>query len=331
MRYSNFISVNKVGKGSVGSNVSYQAAGELVSLSATPSVGYHFTEWIASDVTITNNSFIMPDHLVTVTAVFAGDVNDITVNADENGTASSDKASAATDDTVTLIAIPNDGYHFVEWESDDVAVNGSTFTMPATAVTVNAKFEAHTWDDGKLTAEPACMEKGVKTYTCTECAITKTEDVDPLGHNMVDNQCTVCGYIKGISVTPDTPADSEVSSSGDSSPFDDVPADAYYADAVEWAVENDIVKGISEKIFNPDGTCTRAQAVTFLWRAFGCPAPVSTEMPFADVSKDSYYHDAVLWAAERGITNGTSATTFSPNADCTRAQIVTFIFRYMNK
>lgn len=110
--------------------------------------------------------------------------------------------------------------------------------------------------------------------------------------------------------------------------FLDVPADAYYYDAVLWAVSNGITTGVSDTLFAPDRTCSRAQAVTFLWRAAGCPAPESDSMPFTDVESDSYYHDAVLWAMENGITMGTSDTAFSPDAECSRAQIVAFLYRF---
>ena len=110
-------------------------------------------------------------------------------------------------------------------------------------------------------------------------------------------------------------------------PFTDVPAGSYYEDAVIWAAGKGITGGMDANHFAPDGVCTRAQAVTFLWRAAGSPAPKSTVMPFTDVPAGSYYYSAVLWAIENGITNGTSDTTFSPDADCTRAQIVTFLYR----
>ena len=110
-------------------------------------------------------------------------------------------------------------------------------------------------------------------------------------------------------------------------PFTDVNDDSYYKDAVIWAVENGITKGISGTMFSPDAACTRAQAVTFLWRAAGSPSPKSGAMPFGDVAADAYYHDAVLWAVENGITKGTSDTTFSPDSKCTRAQIITFLWR----
>ena len=109
-------------------------------------------------------------------------------------------------------------------------------------------------------------------------------------------------------------------------PFTDVPAGSYYYDAVLWAVENDITKGTSDTTFSPNMTCTRAQIVAFLWRSEKSPA-AGTANPFADVKSDAYYADAVLWAVKENITKGTTSTTFSPNADCTRAQIVTFLWR----
>ena len=110
-------------------------------------------------------------------------------------------------------------------------------------------------------------------------------------------------------------------------PFIDVPAGSYYEDAVIWAVDKGITSGTSAVTFDPNGNCTRAQAVTFLWRAAGSPAAKSAVMPFTDVKAGSYYYDAVLWAVEQGITKGTSDTMFSPDATCTRAQIVTFLWR----
>lgn len=109
--------------------------------------------------------------------------------------------------------------------------------------------------------------------------------------------------------------------------FTDVPSGAYYEDAVIWAVKKGITSGTSATTFDPDGSCTRAQAVTFLWRAAGSPEPKSAAMPFTDVPAGSYFEKAVLWAVENGITKGTSDTTFSPDASCTRAQIVTFLWR----
>ena len=109
--------------------------------------------------------------------------------------------------------------------------------------------------------------------------------------------------------------------------FIDIPSGSYYEDAVAWAVENGITTGTDSMHFSPDDVCTRAQAVTFLWRAAGSPKPESSTMPFTDVPRDSYFYEAVLWAVENGITNGTSDTAFSPDAKCSRAQIVAFLWR----
>lgn len=110
-------------------------------------------------------------------------------------------------------------------------------------------------------------------------------------------------------------------------PFVDVAEGTYYYDPVLWAVANGITSGVNATHFDPNGTCTRAHAVTFLWRAAGQPEPKTTQMPFKDVKAGSYYEKAVLWAVENKITNGTSTTTFSPDENCTRAQIVTFLWR----
>lgn len=111
--------------------------------------------------------------------------------------------------------------------------------------------------------------------------------------------------------------------------FDDVKKDSYYEDAVNWAVERGITVGASETKFDPDGSCTRAQAVTFLWRAVGSPAAKSAEMHFTDVPAKAYYRDAVLWAVENGIVKGTSEAKFTPDGICTRAEIVTLLWRLM--
>ena len=112
--------------------------------------------------------------------------------------------------------------------------------------------------------------------------------------------------------------------------FVDVAEGSYYEEAVDWAVKNGITTGTGNNYFTPDGICTRAQAVTFLWRVAGSPTPKTEAMPFEDVLNDSYYYEAVLWAVENGITVGTSATTFSPELTCSRAHIVTFLWRAAN-
>ena len=118
---------------------------------------------------------------------------------------------------------------------------------------------------------------------------------------------------------------------GSLNPFQDVPSDAYYFEAVNWAVANNVTNGTSETTFSPNVGCTRAQVVTFLWRAAGQPEPTEGTNPFTDVKEGTYYYKAVLWAVEKGITNGTSETTFDPDETCTRAQIVTFLWRREGK
>lgn len=111
--------------------------------------------------------------------------------------------------------------------------------------------------------------------------------------------------------------------------FIDVPAGSYYEDAVAWAVARNITSGTGKNTFSPDMTCTRGHVVTFLWRSKGEPEPTTKNNPFRDVSEKDWFYDAVLWAVENGITSGTSATTFSPNDTCTTAQILTFIYRFL--
>ena len=110
-------------------------------------------------------------------------------------------------------------------------------------------------------------------------------------------------------------------------PFTDVSSDTYYYDAVLWAVEKNVTAGTTPTTFSPDSTCTRAQTVTFLWRAMGEPKPTSDKNPFIDVKPTDYYYNAVLWAVEKDITMGTSATTFSPSDTVSRGQVVTFLWR----
>ena len=130
------------------------------------------------------------------------------------------------------------------------------------------------------------------------------------------------GTVNGVSYDTDTDTAAE-------SAFTDVSADAYYYDAVDWAVGKGITTGTGDgTTFSPDDSCTRGQVVTFLYRAAGEPEVSGADNPFGDVSSGDYYYDAVLWAVENGITTGTSGTTFSPDETCTRGQVVTFLYRY---
>lgn len=114
-------------------------------------------------------------------------------------------------------------------------------------------------------------------------------------------------------------------------PFTDVVEGQYYCDPVKWAVYEGVTSGATDTTFEPDGTCTRGQIVTFLWRALGRPKASITECPFTDITSNQYYYDAVLWALENGVTDGATDTTFDPNGYCTRGQIVTFLHRAVGK
>lgn len=189
--------------------------------------------------------------------------------------------------------------------------------------------QSHTETENCSGGTANCHEKAI----CTVCGQAYGA-VDPASHdggtelkNKKDPTSTKKGYTgdtycKGCGEKLD--GGKEIPATGK---FDDVPAGSYYEDAVIWAAKEGITDGTDTNLFSPGDICTRAQAVTFLWRAAGSPAPKTGTMPFADVPKNSYYHDAVLWAVENSITNGTGETTFSPEATCTRAQIVTFLWR----
>lgn len=165
--------------------------------------------------------------------------------------------------------------------------------------------------------------KNAKAATCTEagytgdkvcsvCGVTveKGRELKALGHKFVDGVCSECGA-KDPSYNP----------------FKDISKDSYYYDAVLWAVANDVTKGTSATTFSPDEGCTRAQIVAFLYCAAGSPKVENVKNPFTDVNKNSEFYDAIMWAASEGITVGTTVTTFSPDEVCTRAQIVTFLYR----
>ena len=185
-----------------------------------------------------------------------------------------------------------------------------TFSVAATGEALNYQW----WRETKSGASKV----GTNGPTYTIKAVNIPDDNGTAYYCVVSN--------KAGEVTSDK-ARLTVSELGTMTAFSDVPEGAYYTDAVAWAVEKGVTSGTSSTTFSPNADCTRAQIVTFLWRAAGSPAPKSKESSFADVAADAYYSDAVRWAVENGITSGTSATTFSPNATCTRAQTVTFLWR----
>lgn len=176
--------------------------------------------------------------------------------------------------------------------------------------------------------EPTCTARGYSRSICTVCREVETtwDHVPALGHSYDDGvllreptdttkghvlfTCVRCGHTDQMTYT-----------------FRDIDADSYYFTPVIWAVNHGITSGIDETQFGPAMICNRAQVVTFLWRAAGRPIPAMTGNPFLDVPKGSFYEQAVLWAYETGITTGTAARRFSPDAPCNRAQVVTFLHR----
>lgn len=211
----------------------------------------------------------------------------------------------------------------VIWASDDpdvaeVSGNGfvtgkqaGTAIVTATAengvstfCTVTVKDHVHQFGQWIQLREPTQTEEGLEERTC-ECGETEQRSIEKLEH------------------VPTEPSPAI--------PFRDIREDMYCYDAVVWAVSKGITTGVTPTSFSPNAACTRGQIVTFLWRAQGSPEPASATNPFADVSAGAYYYKAMLWAVENGITNGTSATTFSPNDPCTRGQVATFLWRTVGK
>ena len=163
---------------------------------------------------------------------------------------------------------------------------------------------------------PTCTEIGWDAYqTCAYCDYSTYVELPALEHRFENGVCTVCG-------AKDPDYKPTVS-------FVDVPEEAFYYNAVLWAVAHDpqVTAGTDATHFSPNSACTRGQVVTFLWRANGCPEPMSTTHPFTDVKESGFYYKAMLWAVENGITTGASKTTFAPGKPCTRGQVVTFLWR----
>ena len=217
----------------------------------------------------------------------------------------------------------------------------------------------HIWDEGVVTLEPTETAEGVKTFTCMRCGEKRTEAIPALepSHNnpftdvtegrffydpvlwafyhdpqitdgvtpttfMPDRICTRAHVVTFLWRANGCPEPASMTNS-----FKDVPNGKYYTEAVLWASEQGITTGYDDGTFRPDAECTRGQVVTFLWRANGEQAPMSSNNPFVDVSPSAYYDQAVLWARENGITDGRTPTTFGPTDACTRGHVVTFLYR----
>ena len=277
----------------------------------------------------------------------------VTVTNDGNGIGTATPSTAAAGTEITLTATPDTGYHFKTWQVESptgLVITNNKFTMPDGNVAIKAIFEedappapaefivtfdgnggmpsvgSMTTTDQKLTSLPSASRSGSYSfygwYTEKSGGTKVTTDTEFHANTTVYAHWTYTGgYTPPVRPRPAEDVSAKYPG------FVDAPASSYFYEAVMWAVESGVTTGVSANRFDPNGVCTRAQAVTFLWRAAGSPAPRSRTMPFTDVPVGSYYYDAVLWAVENGITKGTSETRFSPDATCTRAQIVAFLWR----
>ena len=346
------VTVSNDGNGTGTATPSTAAAGTEITLTATPNKGYHFKEWevISGGVTIKDDKFLMPNDNVEVKAIFEKDApapTEYTITYDLAGGTAEGNPDTYTIETrtFTLKNPTKSGYTFTGWSGTGLdGENNMTVTIP-TGSTGNRTYTAHWRYNGsghsysyytiKATAgaggsispsgNVSVREGRDQTFTITPDKGYAVANVKIDGKSIgavksytfenVSRTHTIEVIFMKANGNPQTGV------------FVDVATGSYYEDAVDWAVENGITKGTDDTHFSPDGICTRAQAVTFLWRTAGSPASKTSTMPFTDVPVGSYYYDAVLWAVENGITKGTSDTTFSPNMTCSRAQIVTFLWR----
>lgn len=255
----------------------------------------------------------------------------VSVDSTKNGTVTVSPKSAKKGDTVTITVKPDKGY-----ELDDLAVtdkNGDelkltkksdtryTFTMPSGKVTVEASFVEikDAPDEGLAFVDvPANAYYADAVAWAVENGITSGTSDTTFSPNAACTRAQMVTFLWRAAGSP---------KAAGNNPFTDLDASAYYYDAVLWAVSEGITSGTSATTFGPNDTVTRGQTVTFQHRAAGSPAVSGGS--FGDVAADAYYADAVAWAVANGITNGTSAATFSPDAPCTRGQIVTFLYRDM--
>ena len=253
----------------------------------------------------------------------------VSVDKTENGTITVSPKSAYKGDTVTITVKPDKGYELdtlkvLDQNGDKAKLTEKdgkyTFKMPDSKVEIQATFvkETEISPFGDVSTD-AYYYEAVKW--AQKKGITGGIGNDLFGPNQPCTRAQIATFLWRAAGSPEPK---------NMSSFSDVPTDSYYAKAVAWAVENGITTGTGDGKFSPNAPCTRAQSVTFLYRASGSPA-VSDSAVFADVEANAFYADAVAWAVANGVTNGTTSSTFSPDNGCTRAQIVTFLYRAFNK
>ena len=250
--------------------------------------------------------------------------NTVSVPSTPNGTMTVNPSTASKGETVTITTKPSEGYELGSIEVldkngdslklKDLGSGKYSFVMPDGKVSVEAEFVK--------TAATSFVDVPANAYFADAVKWAVDKGItNGLSDTMFGpyESCTRAQIVTFLWRAAGSPEPKTASS------FTDVPASAYYAKAVAWAVENGITNGMTETTFAPDATCTRGQSVTFLYRALKGTASGSAN--FTDVKSDAFYADSVNWAVASDVTNGTSNTTFSPNADCTRAEIVTFLYR----
>ena len=255
-------------------------------------------------------------------------------------------------DRIYTKTIPALGHDTSKFEVKDATCTEAGYrkgTCPRCGETINETIPAkgHSTRGMTLTREPTCTQAGEYSGRCIECGKTVTVSVPALGHDWgawkttKAATATEAGEMKRVCKHDATHVQTKVippTGGDDPDPVDptptpaprfvDVKSGSWYEAAVNWAVDNSITDGTDDTHFSPNKDCTRAQMVTFLWRSMDCPEPSGTENPFKDVQNpNAYYYKAVLWAYGEKITDGTTATTFSPNDTVTRGQVVTFLWR----
>jgi len=279
---------------------------------------------VTADNKVTYTGRDMPELTYVVDGLLVSDTVNVELRCDAN------TRRAGRTPIIVSVSDPSGNYEIT-------TVNG-TLTVRNTGVDPDTMYQPVIMDtaNGTVTISPACPaaddtvtilpspDKGYKTDTVR----ISNQSGEPL--EFIDNGDGTYSYKQPFGKVEIVVTFAKAGEPAQIGGFADVPADAYYFEAVSWAVERGVTSGTSAATFSPNTVCTRAQAVTFLWRAAGSPEPTHSAMPFADVPADAYYRKAILWALEKGITSGTSETTFSPNAECTRAQIVAFLWRTRN-
>lgn len=309
--------------------------------------GYAFQNWSDGTTTYAAGSEYTVTKEATLTATWKKTAFTVTLDYANNGETATENRGANDGDTITLPTPTRSGrYAFVHWtDGTNTYAGGTNYTVTKDATltavwryigssssgtTSSYPVSVPRFDNGSVSVTPGAASKGT-TVTLTVkpdegYALDKITVTDNDGNRLSlsdkgDGKYTFIMPGSKVSV------DASFSKIAASVSFRDVNQSDYYYDAVQWAVEKGITEGTSATTFSPDASCTRAQMVTFLYRAAGSPAPKSTVNPFTDVSANDYYYNAVLWAIENGITTGVSADRFAPGATVSRAQTVTFLYR----